>query len=62
MMMQSVGDARYPQRIFDTLWILVRSDWSHLGATAPLTSYPSPIFVFFAKKIVIFGRNLQRNN
>ena len=34
----------------------------------PRTSYLVPltslrrIFVFFAKKIVIFGRNLQRNN
>ena len=28
-----VSDARYPQRIFDTLWILVRSDLSRLGAT-----------------------------
>ena len=37
MMMQSVGDARYPQRIFDTLWILVRSDWSRLGATVQAT-------------------------
>ena len=24
-----VSDARYPQRIFDTLWILVRSDLHH---------------------------------
>ena len=24
-----VSDARYPQRIFDTLWILVRSDSRH---------------------------------
>ena len=32
-----VSDARYPQRIFDTLWILVRSDWSRLGATGLAT-------------------------
>ena len=28
-----VSDALNPQRIFDTLWILVRSDLSRLGAT-----------------------------
>ena len=38
-----VSDARYPQRIFDTLWILVRSDWSRLGATVPLHSYLLPL-------------------
>ncbi|MDD7759305.1 MAG: hypothetical protein PT955_00655, partial [Bacteroidales bacterium] len=46
-----VSDARYPQRIFDTLWILVRSDLLRLGATVPLTSYLSPPhFCLFRKK------------
>ena len=43
-----VSDARYPQRIFDTLWILVRSDLSQQAATLllsppPLTSYLLPL-------------------
>ena len=32
MMMQSVGDAHYPQRIFDTLWILELGSASRRGA------------------------------
>ena len=45
-----VSDARYPQRIFDTLWMLVRSDLHHRPSNLtahqqsshllPLTSMP----------------------
>ena len=38
-----VSDARYPQRIFDTLWILVRS------APIPGRSKPRPYPIYFQR-------------
>ena len=59
-----VSDARYPQRIFDTLWILVRSDLSQQAATLllspPLLPLTSPLFPAKICFCSLFDLNLPK--